>query len=276
LPASQRQRGDVVLALHLAQHGPASIVELIDALSHQRMLALRATAVAQRRANCPPLPNGDNSGRSDWVSECSAYRRAMASKHTLFRIFYRLGFTPWDGHPLAQSLQSLIEGHGAPALPAATALELGCGTGDCSIYLAKHGWIVTAVDFVPKALTRARAKASAAGLSVDFIRADVTQLSQAGIGANFALIVDNGCLHNMSDSDRDSYVREVSAVAAPDARLLIVAFVPGGRLGVRGVDRTEMERRFSPGWTLLSAGDERELDRAEKTPARYYLFQRAG
>jgi hypothetical protein len=37
-----------------------------------------------------------------------------------------------------------------------------------------------------------------------------------------------------------------------------------------------MERRFSPGWTLLSAGDERELDRAEKTPARYYLFQRAG
>jgi SAM-dependent methyltransferase len=125
-------------------------------------------------------------------------------------------------------------------------------------------------------LTRARAKAAAAGLSIEFIQADVTHLSQAGIGANFALIVDNGCLHNMSDSDRDSYVREVSAVAAPDARLLIVAFVPGGGLGVRGVDRTEMERRFSPGWTLLSAGDERELDRAEKTPARYYLFQRAG
>jgi ubiquinone/menaquinone biosynthesis C-methylase UbiE len=162
----------------------------------------------------------------------------MASKHTLFRLFYRIGFTPWDGHPLAQSLRSLIEGHGSPALPAGTALELGCGTGDCSLYLAQHGWIVTAVDFVSKPLTRARAKAAAAGLSIDFIQADVTHLSQAGIGANFALIVDNGCLHNMSDSDRDSYVREVSAVAAPDARLLIVAFVPGGRLGVRGVDST--------------------------------------
>ncbi|GFG94487.1 class I SAM-dependent methyltransferase [Mycobacterium timonense] len=199
----------------------------------------------------------------------------MASKQTLFRIFYRIGFTPWDGHPLAQSVRDLVEGTGdTAALPAGSALELGCGTGDCSIYLAQQGWNVTAVDFVAKPLERARAKAGKAGAAVDFVQADVTQLSQTGIGANFELIVDNGCLHNMSDADRDAYVREISAVAAPDARLLIVAFVPGGRVGVRGVDHAEMERRFTPTWTLLSAGAERELDRAEKTPARYYLFQR--
>ena len=88
------------------------------------------------------------------------------------------------------------------------------------------------------------------------------------------LIVDNGCLHNMNDDDRDAYVREVSAVAAPDARLLIVAFVPGGRFGVRGIDRTEIQRRFASGWTPVSAGEEQELDR-ERTPTRYYLFQRS-
>jgi ubiquinone/menaquinone biosynthesis C-methylase UbiE len=199
----------------------------------------------------------------------------MASKHTLYRIFYRIGFTPWDGHPLAQSLRDLIEGTGnSPALPADSVLEVGCGTGDCSIYLAEHGWTVTAVDFVRNPLERARAKAQAAGVSIDFVQADVTQLSRAGIGAGFPLIVDNGCLHNMSDDDRDAYVREITAVAGPDARLLIVAFVPGGRVGVRGLDNAEMERRFTPGWTLLSSGDERAMDRAEKTPARYYLFQR--
>jgi SAM-dependent methyltransferase len=198
----------------------------------------------------------------------------MASKHTLFRVFYRLGFTPWDGHPLAQSLRDLIEGTpDAPALPAGPALELGCGTGDTAIYLARQGWKVTAVDFVPTALGKARAKADTAGASVDFVQADVTRLSQTGIGTGFALIVDNGCLHNMSDGDREAYVREVSAVAAPGARLLIVAFPPGGRFGVRGVDPDEMERRFSPAWTLLAADDERELDR-EQTPTRYYLFQR--
>ena len=198
----------------------------------------------------------------------------MASKHALFRIFYRIGFTPWDGHPLAQSLRDLIEGSAdKSALPAGTALELGCGTGDCSIYLAQHGWKVTAVDFVARALDKARAKARAAGVSVDFVRADVTRLSQAGIGAAFPLIVDNGCLHNMSDGDRDAYVREITAMAAPDARLLIVAFVSGGRFGVRGIDHAEIERRFTRAWTLVSAGSERELDE-EQTPTRYYLFQR--
>jgi ubiquinone/menaquinone biosynthesis C-methylase UbiE len=198
----------------------------------------------------------------------------MASKHTLFRIFYRVGFTPWDGHPIAENLQNMVEGTSdEPPLPAGSALDLGCGTGDSSIYLAQHGWKVTGVDFVPKALDKARAKAGAAGLSINFVNADVTHLSQAGIGADFPLIVDNGCLHNMSDNDRDAYVREVSAVAAPDARLLIVAFLPGGRFGVRGVDPAEMERRFASTWTLLSAGEEQELDE-EKTPTRYYLFQR--
>jgi SAM-dependent methyltransferase len=198
----------------------------------------------------------------------------MASRHTLFRIFYRVGFTPWDGHPLAQSLRGLIEGSSdTPALTAGSALEVGCGTGDCSIYLAQHGWKVTAVDFVAKALDKARVKAVAADVSVNFVQADVTHLSQAGIGTDFPLIVDNGCLHNMSDGDRDAYVREVSALAAPDARLLIVAFVPGGRFGVRGIDRAEMEQRFAAAWTLLSAGHEQELDR-EKTPTRYYLFRR--
>jgi len=198
----------------------------------------------------------------------------MASRHTLFRVFYGLGFTPWDGHAHATSLRELIEGTpDTSALPPGAALDVGCGTGDSSIYLAQHGWHVTGVDFVAKALEKARAKARAAGVSIDFVRADVTQLSHAGIGADFPLIVDNGCLHNMSDDDRDAYVREVSALAAPDARLLVVAFVPGGRFGVRGIEPAEMERRFAATWTMLSAGDERELDR-EKTPARYYLFQR--
>ena len=130
------------------------------------------------------------------------------------------------------------------------------------------------MDFVPSALEKARAKARVENIAVNFVHADVRHLRQAGINGPMQLIVDNGCLHNMNDDDRDSYVREVSAVAAPDARLLIVAFVPGGRFGVRGIDRSEMARRFASGWTLVSAGEEQELDR-EKTPTRYYLFHRA-
>jgi SAM-dependent methyltransferase len=197
----------------------------------------------------------------------------MSSRQLLFKTFYRLGFVPWDGHPLATSLRGLIDGDGA--LTAGTALDIGCGTGDNSIYLAKHGWQVTGVDFVAKAIDRARAKAAAQNATVDFARADVTKLSSEGVGLNFDLIVDNGCLHGMSPEDRDAYVREVTAVAAPHARLLLIEFVTGGSYGVPGIDPAEVERRFAADWTLLSSASEPAMDHNGKDPGRFYLFARA-
>lgn len=195
----------------------------------------------------------------------------MSSKHLAFRLMYRLGFTPWDEHPLAQSLVNLIEGE--DALTPGTALDLGCGTGDSSIYLARHGWKVTGVDFIPKALDKARTKAAAKGTEVDFVHADVTRLSSEGVGTGFGLIVDNGCLHGMSDEDRDAYVREVTAVAAPDARLLIVAFTPGS-FPVRGIAPAHIKKRLAQEWELLRDGEEPTLAGKVKLKSRYYLFAR--
>ncbi len=214
----------------------------------------------------------------------------MASRHNLFRVFYGLGFTPWDGHAEAKSLRELVEGTAdTPALPVGAALDVGCGTGDTSIYLAHRGWHVTGVDFVPKALGKARAKARAAGVEVDFVQADVTHLSRAGIDAKFQLIVDNGCLHGMSDDDRDLYVQEITAAAAPGARLLIVAAPPGGPFRFLGVDEAEVDRRFTPAWTLQSTAEQKMAftNRSayrhtpitlirNRFPVRCYLLQRTG
>jgi len=191
----------------------------------------------------------------------------MTSRQTLFRVFYRIGFTPWDGHEIATSLRNLVEGDN-PLSPS-TALDVGCGTGDTSIYLAQHGWRVTGVDFVPRALDKARAKAQAANAKVDFRQGDATKLSAEGVGAGFSLIVDNGCLHGMSAEDRDSYVREITAVAAPDARLLLVEFTPGGSIAVPGISQDEIERRFAPAWALQSADDE-----SWAKNLRHYILQR--
>jgi SAM-dependent methyltransferase len=197
----------------------------------------------------------------------------VSSRQLLFKVFYRLGFVPWDGHPLAQSLQGLIEGDNP--LSTGTALDLGCGTGDNSIYLAKHGWRATGIDFVGKAVAKARAKAAANKIDVTFAQADVTRLSSEDVGSNFDLIVDNGCLHGMSPEDRDAYVREVTAVAGAQARLLLVEFIPGASLGVPGIEPDDVKRRFAAEWRLLSSGDEPALDHNGKNPARYYLFARA-
>ena len=70
----------------------------------------------------------------------------------------------------------------------------------------------------------------------------------------------------MSPEDRDAYVREVTAVAAPGARLLLVEFIPGGSFGVPGIDPAEVERRFAADWTLLSSGSEPAMDHNGKDP----------
>jgi 2-polyprenyl-3-methyl-5-hydroxy-6-metoxy-1,4-benzoquinol methylase len=155
--------------------------------------------------------------------------------------------------------------------------------------LAQHGWHVTAVDFVPKALDKARAKARAADVPIDFVHADVTHLNQAGIDTKFQLIVDNGCLHGMSDGDRGLYVQEITAAAAPDATLLIVGAKPGGPVGFLGLDEAEVQRRFTPTWTVLSVAEE-PMTFANRPANRYtpiafvrnrfaancYVLQRAG
>jgi SAM-dependent methyltransferase len=61
----------------------------------------------------------------------------------------------------------------AAALRPGTALDLACGAGRNAVWLAEHGWRVTAVDFSGVALRMARALAAERRVAVDWIEADV-------------------------------------------------------------------------------------------------------
>jgi len=189
-----------------------------------------------------------------------------------FAAMYRLGITPWDGHPLPAWLREQIEQPGG-LLPG-RALDVGCGTGDTSIYLAQHGWQVTGIDFVTRALDEARSKTSAAGVTVRYQRADVTRLAAYGVGGGFDLIADNGCLHGLNDNQRDAYVREIGAAAAPGARLLIMAFAARARRGPRGIDRAELETRFAHRWELIGSGEDADASTLADDPLYFYDLRR--
>ena len=190
----------------------------------------------------------------------------------IFGLMYRLGFTPWDGHPLPTRLRELVEGPGA--LPAGKALDVGCGTGDTSIFLAQHGWDVTGIDFVTQALDRARAKTTAAGAIARYQQADVTRLSASGIGGGFHLVVDNGCLHGLSAEQRDAYVREIGSATVPGSRLVIMAFAEGKRRGPGGIDRPEVERRLASGWELVASGKDAAASNRPDDPLYFHDLRR--
>lgn len=58
--------------------------------------------------------------------------------------------------------------------PRGRALDLACGEGRNTIWLAERGWKVTGVDFSRVAIERARRLAARRGVEVTFIEADVT------------------------------------------------------------------------------------------------------
>jgi 2-polyprenyl-3-methyl-5-hydroxy-6-metoxy-1,4-benzoquinol methylase len=90
----------------------------------------------------------------------------------VYRALYIVGLRVWERRTPPSDLIESIEGPNA--LPRGRALDLGCGTGTDSIYLAQHGWDVTGVDMVPEALAIARRRAAAAGVKAHFVLGDVT------------------------------------------------------------------------------------------------------
>ncbi|MBI2694880.1 class I SAM-dependent methyltransferase [Mycobacterium nebraskense] len=171
----------------------------------------------------------------------------------VYRAIYRAGLIIWRRAAPPVELVDLIEGPGA--LPAGRALDLGCGTGTDTIYLATHGWNVTAVDMVPKALAIGRHNATVAGVAARFVQGDVTRLDELGVGDGYTLILDFGCFHTLPEDRRPAYVTGVSH-AAPAATLLLYGFRRPPRTAPMhaGMSVEEVKRRFiGAGWELVEA-----------------------
>ena len=107
-----------------------------------------------------------------------------------------------------------------PQIAGTRALDLGCGEGADAIWLAEHGWTVTAVDISDTALARARAAAVDRGLAdrIDFQQHELTSSFPDGpfdlVSAQF--------LHSTLEMDRSAILRRAAAALAPGGTLLIV------------------------------------------------------
>jgi SAM-dependent methyltransferase len=177
-----------------------------------------------------------------------------------YSLAYRIGFHPWEDAEKQPSFTDkfstlLDREERGRRPPYGAALDVGTGSGIWGIKLAQRGWKVTGVDIVGKVLERAHDRVREAGVDMRLVVGDVTQLRATDVGTGFRLVLDTGTFHGLTAAQREAMGREVSAVAAPDATVLLIAWAPKRRGPLpRGVSRGEVEAAF-PGWDVIDVGD---------------------
>lgn len=157
------------------------------------------------------------------------------------------GTPPWEiGRPQPEYVRLCDEGSIVGEV-----LDVGCGTGENSLYFASHGHPTWGVDFAPNAIYRAEAKAAGRGLPVTFRVASALELRR--LGKRFDTVIDCGLFHTLVDEERPTYASSVRSALRPGGRFYLLCFSedePTDWGGPRRVSREEIRATFAPGWEL--------------------------
>jgi SAM-dependent methyltransferase len=176
------------------------------------------------------------------------------------KLFYELGYRhfrmPWEVGPRGELVELVGNGRIAPG----RAIDLGCGSGANSIFLAQHGFDVTGVDFASMAIEKARRRADEAGASVRFVVDDLTNLRS--VEGTFDFLVDYGSMDDLGPKDRKLYVENVLPLTHPDSQFLLW----GHEWPVRWWERVFASRgALEPGETERRFGDYFNIERIAGT-----------
>lgn len=125
---------------------------------------------------------------------------------------------PWE---IAEPPKELVRVLDEKIIFPCKALDIGCGTGNYSIFLALRGFEVTGADISERALDLAGIRAKEANVKVQFLRVDM--LHEA-LHEQFDFILDYSLLHHIAPSQIEKYVGNVESVLASEGKLLLVCY----------------------------------------------------
>lgn len=127
---------------------------------------------------------------------------------------------PWE---IEAPPAELVDAHARGVLPSGKALDIGCGTGNYALYLAKNGFEVTGVDFSERAIEIARQRAAAAGVEVRYVLADARKVAEH-VDGTFEFILDYSVLHHIAAADVESYARQTSRLLSVGGRMMLICY----------------------------------------------------
>jgi len=178
--------------------------------------------------------------------------RFGSDPHAFFDNVYQTS-APWDIGGAQPAMASLL----VDFPPIDPILDVGCGSGDLAIHLARSGHAVTGIDFVETAISQANEKSAALPADVarllQFQVADATKPSR--LGRRFGSVVDSGFLHLLDPDEADDFLADLCSVIVPGGRYYLHEFsvaLPAENMP-RQVTEAELRGRFeeTQGWRIL-------------------------
>ncbi len=103
-------------------------------------------------------------------------------------------------------------------LPPGRALDLACGEGQNSVWLAEGGWRVTGVDYSSVAIEKARERAEREGREVEFLCADLVEYDPTPSAFDLVVVL---YLH-ISPAERLIVHERAAAALAPGGTFLLL------------------------------------------------------
>lgn len=142
-----------------------------------------------------------------------------------YDLIYRFG-APWEIGP-RKELVDLVDSGRLSSKELPRAIDLGCGSGANTIFLAERGFEAVGVDFSPVALRKARNSAKERGVTdrTRWYRGDLTLTD--GVPSDlgpFDLLVDYGTLDDLKGVARRGMARTIRDLSRPGSRLVLWCF----------------------------------------------------
>lgn len=156
-------------------------------------------------------------------------------------------------------------------------LDLGCGTGELTLFLARQGYTVLGVDISEAAIRQAREKAHWRRIAARFLVWDALYLDRlADRGFRFRTVLDSAMYHILGDRERDGLVAGLTDIVEAGGRYVVLGDAPRDPRSGYGFSPPEIRERFvaTGGWDLefaIETGFER---RSSTSPAYFVSLRR--
>ena len=143
------------------------------------------------------------------------------------------GYDEWDqiyrrypleelGWELGRPRPILVEFIEKGLIKKGKALDICCGAGTNTVYLAEKGFEVTGIDISPKAIAYAKKKAKQANVNINLMVQNFLNLPFEK--AEFDFVFDMGCFHHVKIEDRPKFIKGVHRVLKKGGTYLLTCF----------------------------------------------------